>query len=240
MTAAGELMALDKRIRQELPDTFREGMHLAQLYAVAHQNPALNEMNAFRLIRDAVDLPLDTELILSVYRALTEDTEAECRGWKPRNCHVKCGDGFYIPATWEETPSAMETLCEKYRYLGERPEAFFGGSDGDKETDARLDDICRFMLEFACIHPMLDGNGRLSVLLGQMLLQKAGFSCAIYTPWDSILKLYHSREHFLHIIRASGICYGMKPLEDDLFVPFMKDTLAEAYHCLETAIRRCR
>ena len=239
MTTAAELMALDKKLRQELPEEFREGIHLVQLYAATHYEPALNEMNAFRLIRDAEDLPLDTELILSVYRALTEDTEAECRGWKPRNCHVKCMDSFYIPATWEETPSAMEALCGKYRYLGERPEAVCGDPGSDKDADARLDDICRFLLEFACIHPMLDGNGRLSILIGQYLLQQAGYSCAVYTPWDCILKLRHSNEHFFHIIRASGICYGMKPLEDDLFVPFVKDTLAEAYHCLETAIRRC-
>ena len=233
---ATKLRELDRRIKKELPEAFREGVHLTEIYTVVHYKTKWNEMNAFRMIRDEEDLRLDTKTILRLYGALTKNTNAKNRSWKTEPNAVGGMGTFFVTATPEDTPVAMEALCEKYAYLGENvPEG-----QSDEEMEARLDDICRFLLEFACIHPMADGNGRLSVLLGQMLMKKAGLSCAVYTPWDSVMKVRHKREHFKQILHAAGICYGMRPLKYDAFIPFLKSTMKEAYETLSTAVWRYR
>ena len=62
---ATKLRDIEQRIGKEqgLPEAFREGIHLTQLYAVVHHRTKWYEMNAFRLIRDDNDLRLDTKTI---------------------------------------------------------------------------------------------------------------------------------------------------------------------------------
>ena len=67
-----------------------------------------------------------------------------------------------IPA-WE-TPDAIETLCDA-----------FDDAIARNEADPLLI-IPMFILDFLCIHPFNDGNGRMSRLLTLLLLYRAGIS----------------------------------------------------------------
>lgn len=88
---------------------------------------------------------------------------------------------FYVTASAEHTPEEMNALCEAYACLNEpEPEHF--------------DAIFKFLLAFICIHPFQDGNGRMSALVLQFLLQKAGLSCAPYLPIDLVMNgIYRKR-----------------------------------------------
>ena len=138
---ATKLRELDRRIKKELPEAFREGVHLTEIYTVVHYKTKWNEMNAFRMIRDEEDLRLDTKTILRLYGALTKNTNAKNRSWKTEPNAVGGMGTFFVTATPEDTPVAMEALCEKYAYQGENvPEG-----QSDEEMEARLEELKAFL-----------------------------------------------------------------------------------------------
>ena len=219
-----ELKEQDRALASELPDAFFDGAHLSLMYAVGHHNVSLNEMDVFRLIRDDRELELNVETILRLYDVLTAGTVYNGRGFKRRQIYVESKDFFYITLTPEETPEAVRTLCAGYAHLNHpKPEDF--------------DDIFRFLLDFICIHPMEDANGRLSVFLVQLLLRKAGLEMAPFLPFDMVLGKFRLQQYQLHILKASGSYYGQKPMEYDLFVEFAEGLVRESYDILRTACR---
>ena len=207
-----EFFRLDKSLSDALPDAFFAGAHLPLLYRFAHPKLRLHEMWAFRLVRDSRDLPLCTDTVLRLYRAMTDGTELEGKGYKTENCCIESADFVYIPTPADQTVETVNLLCEKYGYLNDP-----GAED--------LDGIFRFLLEFICIHPMEDGNGRLSVFLVQLLLKKAGLACAPFLPYDFLQNLMYRGVYQKHIVKASGIFYGQKPLEYGPFVQFTEGLL---------------
>lgn len=218
-----EYLRLDRELLKKLPEACRAGAHLPMLYRFAHPTLRLNEMQAFRLIRDHSELPLCTDTILRIYQAMTDGTALAGKGFKTEDCCIESAEFIYIPTPAAQTPAAVDSLCEKYGFL-----------NGPRAED--LDDIFRFLLEFICIHPMEDGNGRLSVFLIQLLLQKSGLACAPYLPYDYLQNLMYRDVYQKHIVKASGICYGQKPLEYEVFLRFTKGLLLKAFHLLSETV----
>ena len=78
-----------------------------------------------------------------------------------------------VPAT--ETPDAMRQMVLAYH---------------EARQDAR---ICNLLLvgcvivDFLCIHPFTDGNGRLSRLLTTMLLGRSGFDVCRYVSMEGMM-----------------------------------------------------
>ena len=220
-----ELIEQDRTLASGFPDAFFKGAHLSLMYTFGRDPSAwMNEMDVFRLIRDNPDLELNVETILHIYRMLSAGTEYEGSGFKIKPNFIDSEDYFYVTLPPEETPDAMKTLCERYAHLNHpKPEDF--------------DDIFRFLLDFICIHPIQDANGRTSVFLVLMLLKKAGLEMAPFIPFDMVLGRMHLKEYQLHILKASGSYYGQKPIEYDLFVDFAKRLIKESYDILERACK---
>ena len=221
-----DYLRLDERLDALLPEAYREGTHLALTSALQHAptlrskrhqiSRSLNLLTGFRFVRDRGDLPLCPETILSIYGALDASDEA---AWRTDSVYFETREGFYVTLPAEETPAAMEALCAKYACLNDpAPEKF--------------DDIFKFALDFICIHPFPDGNGRMSVLLTQFLLQKAGLRCALYLPLDLIQNGVYMHLTSHRIREASGVFYGMKPPDYACFVPYMKELLAKSYQVM--------
>lgn len=68
----------------------------------------------------------------------------------------------FIPVSAWQTAEAMDRLCD----------SFLKAWDEDRIDKLVL--IPMFILDFLCIHPFHDGNGRMSRLLTLLLLYKAG------------------------------------------------------------------
>lgn len=219
-----KLIEQDRALASELPGAFFDGAHLSLMYAIGHNHTRLNEMDVFRLIRDHPELELNVETILRLYDVLTAGTKYDGLGFKSRQIYVEYEDYFYITLPPEETPDAVEALCARYSHL-------------NNPAPEDVDDIFRFLLDFICIHPVEDANGRLSVLLVQVLLRKVGLEMAPFLPFDMVLGKLHLREYQLHILKASGCFYGQKPIEYDLFVDFAKELVMESYDILRLACK---
>ena len=79
-----------------------------------------------------------------------------------------------VPA-WE-TSMAMEKLCESYNALC-----------NSGQYDPLLM-IPVFILDFLCIHPFNDGNGRMSRLLTLLLLYRAGYNVGKYISIEKLIE----------------------------------------------------
>ena len=93
--------------------------------------------------------------------------EEDARG----NKHVR----FQPVPAWE-TSMAMEKLCEVYNELC-----------NSGQYDPLLM-IPVFILDFLCIHPFNDGNGRMSRLLTLLLLYRAGYNVGKYISIEKLIE----------------------------------------------------
>lgn len=82
----------------------------------------------------------------------------------------------FKPLSASETPQAMEALILGYK---------------EARDDALINQlllISNFVLDFLCIHPFGDGNGRVSRLLTLLLLYKSGFDAGKYVSLEEKIK----------------------------------------------------
>ena len=87
------------------------------------------------------------------------------------NKHVR-----FLPVPAWETSMAMEKLCESYNELC-----------NSGQYDPLLM-IPVFILDFLCIHPFNDGNGRMSRLLTLLLLYRAGYNVGKYISIEKLIE----------------------------------------------------
>ena len=219
------LYEMDNELYDSLPEFFLEGMHLSAIYPLIHGERRLNEMKAIRWLEQNKDQVLSPGFFLELYKVLTDGTEALGKGFKEKQNNVQVAeDAYYITASVESTPSEVDRLCRKYRYL----------SDGDPKD---FEDVFKFVLEFICIHPMPDGNGRMSVLLTEYLLEKMGLKCALLLPFDALQSGPYDRKLSYTIRCCSGVFYGQKPYNYARYIELMLEMLVRSYEILKDAVK---
>ncbi len=117
------------------------------------------------------------------------------------------------------TPEWVERLCEGFNRLR------------DQDAAEPLLLIPAFVLDFLCIHPFLDGNGRMARLLTLLLLYQSGYEVGRYISLERIVE--ESKESYYESLRASS--QGWHEGEHNL-VPwrdFLLGTIVAAYRELE-------
>ena len=80
---------------------------------------------------------------------------------------------LFTPLAPYETPDAVKDICEAYNI-----------AIGEGEVDPLLI-IPVFIHDFLCIHPFIDGNGRISRLLTTLLLYRNGYDIGRYISLES-------------------------------------------------------
>jgi fic family protein len=107
-----------------------------------------------------------------------------------------------VPA-WE-TPDAIEKICEAL------DEVF------KNENIDPLIVIPMFVLDFLCIHPFNDGNGRMSRLLTLLLLYRSGYIVGKYISIEKMIE--SSKETYYEALQASSTGWHE---EDNNYIPFI-------------------
>ena len=74
-----------------------------------------------------------------------------------------------------------------------------------------------FILDFLCIHPFNDGNGRLSRLLTTLLLYRSGFYVGKYISLEALIA--KDKSAYYEALQKSGLNWHK---EDEDILPFMK------------------
>lgn len=126
-----------------------------------------------------------------------------------------------VPA-WE-TSSAIEELC-----------AAFDDVISRNEADPLLI-IPMFILDFLCIHPFNDGNGRMSRLLTLLLLYRAGYIVGKYISIEKVIE--ESKATYYEALQNSS--YGWHEEENDYshFVRYMLGVILSAYRDFSSRVR---
>ena len=118
-----------------------------------------------------------------------------------------------VPA-WE-TPIAIEALCQTY-----------AEEIGRAEIDPLLL-IPMFILDFLCIHPFNDGNGRMSRLLTLLLLYRAGYIVGKYISIEKLIE--ESKDTYYEALQSSSIGWHEGTNDYAPFVRYMLGVIAAAY-----------
>lgn len=111
-----------------------------------------------------------------------------------------------IPA-WE-TAESVDKLCDAF---------------GKMLTEGVADPLLlipMFIIDFLCIHPFRDGNGRMSRLLTLMLLYKSGYIVGRYISIEKLIE--NSKDVYYDALAASSVDWYE---EANDYAPFVKYTL---------------
>ena len=121
----------------------------------------------------------------------------------------------FNPVSAWETPGAVEELCDAYNY-----------AVNNSIADPLLL-IPMFVLDFLCIHPFQDGNGRMSRLLTLLLLYKSGY---IVGKYISIEKLIEStKESYYSALQESSRMWHEAENDYEPFVIYLLGVIVAAY-----------
>ena len=128
-------------------------------------------------------IPVKPNMILQLHRDLYKFSGMNIGGnYKPADNAITEEDSAgnkhvrFNPVHAWETPESMDRLCQAYTELC---------------NDAQYDPLLMipvFILDFLCIHPFDDGNGRMSRLLTLLLLYRAGYNVGKYISIEKLIE----------------------------------------------------
>lgn len=173
---------------------------------------------------DGASIPLSVETILKLH-AMTRPNIWDSGQFKADDGEIieKHPDGRvtlrFKPLPADETPEAMETLCANLRCLmrdGEVPPLLLLGA---------------FNLDFLCIHPFRDGNGRVSRLLLLLLMYHLGFDAGRYISLERIIE--QSKERYYDSLHDSSHGWHESRHNPWPYLNYLLYTLKELYREFE-------
>ena len=173
-------------------------------------------------------IPINVNYILQLHRNLYKFLENADGGmFKTTNNVIREIDlegnekvRFKPVAAWE-TPTSMEMLCKEF-------------SEAKNEVDPLLLNIM-FILDFLCIHPFNDGNGRMSRLLTLLLLYQSGFIVGKYISIEKIIE--ESKETYYEVLQDSSIKWHENENDYKPFVNYILGVIINAYKEFESRVK---
>lgn len=125
----------------------------------------------------------------------------------------------FRPASSWETPEMVEDLCRSYE---------------EAKNSGEIDDLLlipMFILDFLCIHPFSDGNGRMSRLLTLLLLYKAGYMVGKYISIEKLIA--DSKATYYEALQNSSTGWHEETNDYLPFVQYMLGIIVAAYREFE-------
>lgn len=180
--------------------------------------------DALNLIHsDHENLDMDEDSVLSFHRMMIEQSNPREAGkYKTTNNFImEIGpDGSrqvrFKPVSAKKVKSDM----------GQMLLAFYEARQ-DSEISPLLLIPC-VILDFLCIHPFMDGNGRVSRLLTVLLLYLSGYDIVRYISYEGQVNKY--KESYYEALRSSSINWHEN--END-YIPFVVNFLQILYRCFK-------
>lgn len=89
------------------------------------------------------------------------------------------------------------------------------------------------ILDFLCIHPFGDGNGRVSRLLSLLLMYKNGYDVGKYVSFEE--QINESKEQYYDALYSSS---QKRHENENSYIPFMENFLVTLYRCYKELDKR--
>ena len=190
---------------------------------IAGYRDALNYIHANR-----DSLSMSEDLIKELHKMVLSHTALPYGGQYKNEDNVireRRSDGVtlikWVPTSAKETPGTMEQLVG----------AFLEARDDSGINQLLL--IPSFILDFLCVHPFRDGNGRMSRLLTLFLLYKAGFDVPEYISFEE--QINKDKGRYYEALKESSI--GWHEGKND-YLPFMGNTIFTLFCCYQELDKR--
>lgn len=197
-------------------------------------NRAEEEIAGYRDVLNTIHsshdgIPIKPNIILQLHRDLYKFNVSSSGGQYKNNDNViseedALGNKFvrFKPVEAWATSINMEKLCEAFN------EAILN------ETVNPLIIIPMFILDFLCIHPFNDGNGRMSRLLTLLLLYRSGFMVGKYVSLEKLIE--STKENYYEALQESS--KGWHENQND-YAPFVKYMLSIIIAAYREFVSRC-
>lgn len=132
----------------------------------------------------------------------------------------------FIPVPAFQTAEAMEELCTR----------FLEAWESDKIDKLIL--IPMFILDFLCIHPFNDGNGRMSRLLTLLLFYKAGYIVGKYISMEMLIE--KTKETYYEALQSSSFGWHEEKNSYEPFVKYYLGIMVKAYNEFENRVEHLK
>lgn len=190
----------------------------------------LGYRNVLNLVHENYEfLPVRSSYILQMHRDLLKFTNLSYGGkykTTPNEIDMTLGTGekvvIFKPLEPYETPAAIDAICEKYQ------EAL------DKELVDELILIPCFLLDFLCIHPFNDGNGRMSRLLTLLLLYRSGYMVGQYVSIEKAIA--DTKDAYYEALQKSDQGWHEGTNDPKPFIKYMLSIILSCYREFESRI----
>lgn len=186
--------------------------------------------DALSLIHESYEyIPIKSSYILQLHKVLYRYSQRSIGGrFKNTQNYIteikESGEQIvrFMPLDPFETPTAIEKMCESF----------------NRETDACEIDplilIPAFIVDFLCVHPFNDGNGRMSRLLTTLLLYRAGYVVGKYVSLES--KIEKTKESYYKALEKSDINWNREGNDITAFIKYILGTVLAAYRDFEQRV----
>lgn len=114
-----------------------------------------------------------------------------------------------------ETPEAVDQLCAAYNQVLKEP-----------DVDPLLI-MPMFILDFLCIHPFRDGNGRMSRLLTLLLLYQGGYYVGKYISIEKLIE--RTKDSYYEDLQASSTGWHEEINDYAPFVKYLLGVVVASY-----------
>lgn len=198
------------------------------------QNRSEEEIAGYREVLATIHesyeyIPIRANHILQLHRDLYSFSSSDAGGrWKHTdNVIAESGkDGQqrvrFTPVPAFQTPEAMDNLCDEFNKAIERA-----------EYDPLLL-ISMFILDFLCIHPFNDGNGRMSRLLTLLLLYRQGYIVGKYVSMEMLIE--KTKETYYEALQNSSSEWHNNMNDYTSFVRYYLGIILKGYNDFQDRI----
>ena len=166
-------------------------------------------------------IPVKPSIILQLHRNLYKFSGKMYGGFykDADNSIGEESDGYrnirFTQVSAFETPGAIDEICSSL-------DEMLTESDADP-----LLIIPMFILDFLCIHPFNDGNGRMSRLLTLLLLYRAGYTVGKYISIEKLIG--RTKEAYYEALERSSMNWYENKNDYAPFVQYMLEIIVSAY-----------
>ena len=190
----------------------------------------LGYRNVLNLVHENYDvIPIRSNYILQMHRDLLKFTNYSYGGkfkTTPNEIDMLLENGekvvLFKPLEPYETAPAIELICSKYQ------EAL------DKEIVDELILIPCFLLDFLCIHPFNDGNGRMSRLLTLLLLYRRGYLVGQYISIEKAIA--DTKEAYYDALQRADKGWHEGTNDPKPFIKYMLSVILSCYKEFEARV----
>lgn len=215
------IITSDERIREIVNQNSKPVNHNEA--EIAGYRDCLNEIH-----RNYKDIEFNEDNILKLHKMMMLYTGNDFGGkYKIENNVIsqidKNGNRTirFRPVPAKETPEAMEQLIL----------AYMEARDNSNINQLLL--IPCVILDFLCIHPFRDGNGRMSRLLSLLLLYKNGFDICKYVSFEE--QINNDKAYYYDTLKKSSNGWEEN---SNTYVPFIENFIVTLYRCYNELDKR--